>query len=68
MIGGFGAAYVSTDDGVFQVRDADVRADEHERLMLELGAGPVRASSSELAGPDDDCDDDCTCGDDLGYA
>lgn len=23
-------------------------------------------SSSEYAGPDDECDDDCTCGDDLG--
>jgi len=35
---------------------------------LEMAAAAWAASSSELrSGPDEDeCDDDCTCGDDLG--
>lgn len=34
MSGGAGAVYVSTDEGVVRIDDADVRADERERLEL----------------------------------
>lgn len=55
ILGG-GSALVSDGTGYARIDDADVRADEAERIR-ELA----------LAGPDDDeCDDDCTCGDDLG--
>lgn len=52
-----GAAWVSDFDGrAVRIDDADVRADEVERLRELAHAGPDA----------DECDSDCDSGDDLG--